>query len=918
MGQITTGVGLISGINTAQLIDQLMAIESRPKSLIQQRNTVLTTQQVAFQDVNAKLLSLKVAAGSLSSASIFNSTAATSSDESVLTATTTSSANPGTYAFSVARLVTSQQTISKGFADKGATAIAPTGGTLTFEFGDARLDADTSLSQLNGGAGITRGKIRITDRSGASAVIDLSKAVTVDDVLDAINGADNINVTAAVSGDGFVLTDNTGAATTALAVTDVNNSGTRATLGLNVAAVGNTLTSGAVNNLGDDSLLATLNDNNGVRRNGALADFRLTLRDGSTFDVALGSADTIADVASAIETATAGVVTVDTTGAGLQLTDGSAGATTFAVTALNSSQAAADLGILTTDTNADGVIAGSRVLANLNSRLLKNLNGGTGASAGAGGSINITNRLGATTAVNLASAQSIDDVIKGINAAAAGVTATLNTAGNGILLTDTTGATTSNLIVADTTGTLAADLNLAGSFAAASRDSGNLQFQYINEGTTLASLRGGKGVAAGKFTIRDSNGASATIDLTQGNETTIADVLSEINSKGLLINARINDNGDGILIEDTGPGTVKLLISEDGSTTAKDLGILGEATNLGDDIDGTFERTVTLTATDTLQDIADKINEAGIDVTASIINDGSPANPFRLSINAEIAGKAGAFVLDDGGIGLGVQTLNEAENGLIFYGSTDPAKAIAITTATSTLTTLVPGATIDLKSASDNPVTLSITRDDSKIVSAVKELVSKFNEVVNTINKYDTFDEETEKRGLLLGDPTLSLISSSLFGIMTRRNTDVSSQFSALAQVGVTIGKGGVAAFNEAKFRTAFESDPDAIEQLFSLKETETDTATGQVKITAGGVGVRIDELLKKLTEVVLDGRTDQIDSQIKLNSKRIESLDLSLANKRERFEFQFAAMEKALASIQTQSSALNSLAALAAQAQGG
>lgn len=31
MGQISSGIGLISGINTADLIEQLLAIEARPK-----------------------------------------------------------------------------------------------------------------------------------------------------------------------------------------------------------------------------------------------------------------------------------------------------------------------------------------------------------------------------------------------------------------------------------------------------------------------------------------------------------------------------------------------------------------------------------------------------------------------------------------------------------------------------------------------------------------------------------------------------------------------------------------------------------------------------------------------------------------------------------------------------------------------
>jgi len=912
MSGISTGVGLISGIDSASLINQLIAIESRPKQFVQSRNAILTSQQVAFQEINAKLLSLKLSSSSFLTSNIFKATTATSSDESVITATTSASSTPGTYSFSVARLVSSQQTITQGFTDKDATAVAPAGGTLTFEFGEGRLDTDTQLNTLNGGAGITRGKIRITDRSGASAIIDLSKAVSVKDVLTGINNADGINVTASVDGDGFVLTDNTGAVTTNLAVSDVNSSGTRATLGFNVAAVGDTLTASAIGTVGSKTQLASLNDGNGVRHHASLADFSLTTRDGQVFNITIGSNTTIADLAANISTASSGAVTLAGSGAGLQLTDNTAGGGTFTVAALNSSQAATDLGILGSDDNADGVLQGSRVLAALNSKLLKNLNGGSGITTL--GTISITNRAGAASAIDLSSAASISDVVNLINDAGAGVTASLNSAGNGLLLTDNTGSTASDLIISDTSGTAAADLGLAGNFAATSKSSGNLQFQYINEGTRLDALRGGLGVTRGQFTIRDSNGNTADVDLTQGNEVAISDVIAEINSRGLAINARINDNGDGILIEDTGTGAVALKVSEKGSTTARDLGLLGEASAGGQNLNGSFEKTITITATDTLQQINDKINAAGLDVSASILNDGSGASPFRLSLNAKRDGKGGAFVFDDGGLGFGASTLNEARNALAFFGSNDPAKAIAISSATNRLIGVIPGTTITLKNPSNTPVNLSISRNETAIVDAVKKFVTDFNGVMTSIKKYDKFDSEKQERGLLLGDPSLSRIQSSLYRLVTSRNGDLTTQFNSLSQVGIKVGSGAVLELNESKLTAALLADPDAVQQMFTFKETET--VDGETTILKAGIGTRIDELLKNLTDNVLGGKTEQIDKQLELNNKRIKALDVALAAKRARLEAQFAAMETALAKLQEQSGSLNSLSALASQSR--
>src|SRR5690606_8027793 len=95
--------------------------------------------------------------------------------------------------------------------DLGLTGTA-SGGTLT----SGRLQSglkSTLLRSFNGGNGLgTLGTISITDRSGASANVDLSTAETLDDVLVAINSA-GIGVEARVnaSRNGLEIVDTTDA-----------------------------------------------------------------------------------------------------------------------------------------------------------------------------------------------------------------------------------------------------------------------------------------------------------------------------------------------------------------------------------------------------------------------------------------------------------------------------------------------------------------------------------------------------------------------------------------------------------------------------------------------------------------------------------------------------------------------------------
>ncbi len=898
---VTSSVGLISGINFQEIIDQFLAIDARPRTLVQRRNTILQSQQAAFQAINAKLLAFKMSAGSLTSTATFTPTKATSSNESIITATSSAAAVPGTYNFRVHRLVSGQQTVTRGFSDTDATPVAPNGTTLTFEPSSARLDSETTLSQLNGGDGVSRGLIRITDRSGASSLIDLSAVYTVQDVLDKINNATGVNVTASVHGDSLVISDNTGQTTSNLVVQDVGTTGTATSLGIAGNVGSSTITGSVINRLGDNTLLNSLNDGNGVHNRAGAAEFRLRLRDGSNVDVDIDNVTTVGQLIARINEASSGKVTaqVNASGNGLQLIDNTAGANTFSVAALNNTNAAADLGILGSDDDNDGTIEGTRINAAINSKLLANLNGGAGVTLG---QIRITNRAGASTDVDVTGAASIAELIDRINDAGAGVTASLNTAGNGIRLTDNTGANASDLIISDLSGSAAADLKLEGNHAATSVDSGNLQYRYITASTRLDTLN----ITRGKFIITDSNGQSATVDLTQGNEITIADVLGEINSRGLAINARINDNGDGILLEDTGAGVVAMKVEEDGSTTARDLGILGEAEEPGANIDGSFERTITIGATDTLNDLVTAIKDANVGVSASIINDGSAGSPYRLSLSSKESGKHAGFVFDDGGLNLGAVTLTNASDALVFFGSSDPARAVAISSSTNSLASVIPGATINLLAASEANVQVNITRDNGKIASSVKDLVTKFNEVISTIDQYDMYDSEKEEKGLLLGDPTTSSLRASLFRVMVSRNGQLSGQFHSLSQVGITVGSGGKSLeFDEGKFLDALQSDPDAIAQLFTFKETDADK-----NVVRSGIGVAIDQLLERLTDVdhgIVQSRMDAIETQISQNTKRIDQLTKALDAKRERYLSQFIAMERALAQMQHQSNALAS-----------
>jgi flagellar hook-associated protein 2 len=733
--------------------------------------------------------------------------------------------------------------------------------------GDLVQNPATRLSQLNNGNGVRLGVVRITNRSGATAQVDLSAAQTVQDVVNALNGA-GIGITASLARDYLRISDTTNtpeASAKNLKIEDVTGNAAR---DLGIAF------DGAASSVAGSTI------------------FRIS---------------TIGDVIRAINYAPGNgadgegvVAALSADGNGITLTDHSlgSGALTVAAATLNGvvSQAAADLGIL--GTFATGTTTRRDLLAGPDSVLLTSLNGGRGIAQR--GVVRVTARDGTTTDVDLSAAQTLRDVLDAINASSATskVSAAVNHAGNGLALTDQSGGT-GNLSIADVgTGTLAHDLGLAGTWAAASVNGGNAQVKYVAENSLLADLNYGTGIRTGKFQITDSAGAVSTVSVTKS-QTTLQGIIDLINAGVANVTARVNDTGDGLLITDDAGGTGALKIADlDGGSTAADLRIAGQAAAGETTLDGSYEIRIDIDADDALDDVVSKINSATGQVRASLLRDGT-ANGYRLSLASQVGGRRGEMVLDAGDTGLAMDTLARAQDAVVFFGGTGGQTPVVITSSTNTLTDVLGGVTLNLVGTSDEAVSLSIGQDLEAAVTDIDTFVTNFNAVVDKISQYTSFNADTLKGGVLLGDADVQRMETRLYNAITRTYTGVPAEFAGLYTIGLTIGESGHLQFDDARFREAYQADPKAVEQLFTTAET--------------GLGAYLEKTLDDLTrsddgliaraDNVLADRTDLLQS-------RIDALEILVSKKQSRLEAQFAALETSLATLQSQQSALTTLQA--------
>jgi len=906
MGRIQSTVGLVSGIDYGKIVDQLVALSRRPIEQLTNRNETLKKQQVAVTELSAYLLAVRYASDNLAKTEVYQKSKVSTSNEAALLATVNGNPVAGYYQFTPMRTAQQQQFLSAGLRSN----TSPIGtGTLTLRFGD-HVERAAELDGLNGGQGVRRGKIRITDRGGASTEIDLTAAQTIDDVLDAINSASGINVTASTRGGSIRLTDHTGQTASNLKVQEVGRGTTAASLGLAGIDVAASVADGAdVLQLSADTPLSQLNDGRGVRLSTVLADIAFTLRDGTNGSIdfsPLGSEGekppretTVGDLLQVINAAAPGKLKAEIgpDGKRLVVTDLTAGEGTFSLQSLYGIPTLADLGL---DTGAvGGVVTGRAVLGGLRTVLLSGLNGGKG--PGSLGQLQLTNRNGVSTVVNLSTAETLEDVVAAIQAAGAGISARVNDAKNGILLTDTTGGSASPMIVADADGSgTAAKLKIAANTTSGIVNSGDLRLQVISENTRLSDLNGGAGVALGKFAITSSGGQRAEIDLAKNNAQTVGDVIKLINQFSGTTLAKINDTGDGILLVDLEHGSGVFKVSEVNSTTAADLGLNraaitgnygGSPSNL---IDGATTYTIQLTAHDTLESLKNKIASSGMKITASVLDDGS-SRPYHLALTSQRSGRLGQFIVDASQISaLAFAETARGRDALLAAGGSNASLLLA--SPTNQFKTALPGVVLEVRQPSSSPVGVAVESSDADVLGSAQAMVDNYNRFRQKYNEYTKYDALTNQGGLLFGDAAALRMDNDFAALFTGRLNGAGS-LQTLGNVGIRMKSDGTLELDSAALKARFASDPKAVRDFFATAEK--------------GFAARLSALIERVSGKdvsMLAQRFKALDATISRNQTAIDAMTARLTRHRERLEADFLRVETAVAKMQNSLAMLNAI----------
>ena len=315
---------------------------------------------------------------------------------------------------------------------------------------------------------------------------------------------------------------------------------------------------------------------------------------------------------------------------------------------------------------------------------------------------------------------------------------------------------------------------------------------------------------------------------------------------------------DGVVVVGDPDGTTTT------TTTLTDVSAGGAftlAAKGGETITGTFSGgvrsgEVEVTSIDTgdgsLASVVSAINAAKAGMSATAVQSGTGA--YRLQLASTSTGADSTITVDpDAFSGIGtLQVLTAGRDAELVVGS-GSAGEYTITSASNTVSGVMPGVTLTLKEESATAVTVSVDRDGEALAAKVEGMVAAANAVLSEIGKLTAYDPETKKAGILLGDSTVRTIQTNILSAFTSLYGAGTTGSAGVA--GIEVDRNGVVTFDKAVFLSEYNEDPDSVEQLF---RQDGSSSTGKLALVTAGdethSGARDVTITAAATQATLTG----------------------------------------------------------------
>jgi flagellar hook-associated protein 2 len=310
--------------------------------------------------------------------------------------------------------------------------------------------------------------------------------------------------------------------------------------------------------------------------------------------------------------------------------------------------------------------------------------------------------------------------------------------------------------------------------------------------------------------------------------------------------------------------------------------------------------------TNTLNGLADYINQQNVGVSASVVTTGAGAS---LTLAPQNSGEAGEVSVSNdttangGGLSFPAAAVG---NALAFTDALDGHDAqltvdgVPVDSGSNTVSGVPPGVTLTLSGESTNPVTIQISPDLNSIGTDINNFVSNWNTLIQAVNSGIQFNSSSSTAGALTGDTSVDFLQqellSSISSSMTGNNGVVNLQ-----SIGIEMQNDGTLSVDSTTLNDALQNNFSAVQNLFQ---------------STSGVGQALQTSLTSLTNPVsgpLAVDMNGISSEVTDLNSQISEFQLQLQNTQTQLLAEYTTINttleqlpQTLASINSQLNALN------------
>jgi len=513
------------------------------------------------------------------------------------------------------------------------------------------------------------------------------------------------------------------------------------------------------------------------------------------------------------------------------------------------------------------------------------------------------------TSVNVAATDTLSDVRNKLNdantgATPTGVTATILSNGSGggrlVLTRDSAGGSGINL----TEG--------AGGLA---REFGFVDSRSRTVSSTTQAIASALGVVTtpAPASIR-VDGRIITLDLAVDS---IASIVAKINAAGGQASAEASSNGGTVAFQISANGNITAEPSDSGSQAVIDMLAFGAGqhtavrqavttqaftdgsdaiassgtllTNLkvggvstglvaGDAInvrgtrgDGSSVAVgITIGASDTLQTLVDKINDAttgygsgartakavlGDDGAIHLTDANGGESRLTMSLSAVKASGAAAAFATSSVSSVGRQReVSKAQDAEL------RVDGVLLSRGSNTITDAINGVTLSLQNAEEGSVIdVNVNKDQDNAVKSIQGFADAYNNLVKFFE-----EQRSDTTAALYGNPTFRSTMNA-FTTALRTNVATNSTYNTLSVMGVALNKTGTLDVNAAKVKTALDGKPGEVEALFGL------TGVGNAFVTATDNATRFGTGTISTQTISIDDNVRQLRSRADEAARRLE-----------------------------------------------